>query len=504
AYAHGKINAITVNGQPLLQNISHAPFGPVSGWTWGNGLPHLRAHGLDGEIQLIESAVAQNYGYDAAGQLTQIHQWSQLAPPQNDTVNSYGYDASGRLTQANTQAQLPTGPYAITQGYTYDANGNRSQLSSNSAQTHYAYSANRLTNSTGAAAKTYTYDAAGRMTGDGNYTYSYNTLGRLVTVQSGARNIASYAYNALGQRVSKVGVRFVHDESGHLLGEYDQRGNLIQELVWLEDLPVASLRPGPKGGKTTVAYYIHPDHLGTPRQITDSSNQIVWRWDSPDPFGNALPDENPDNGKGKRNGVFEFNLRFAGQYYDKETGRHQNWWRVYDSGTGRYIQSDPIGLDGGTNRYTYVGGNPLSMTDPEGLMGGGGNHAPAPCKCPIPPVGPPGACVKDNIDIAKDYPAWNPGAMAGLYENVKNHGPWDYKRKGSQYEDFGNFNFGAVTAAMGVSAYGAQNAAGIYQQWNGAAAAGSGIPFLRWPYGDDASDAVQIERGRQYFKCGCK
>lgn len=367
AYAHGKINAITVNGQPLLTNISHAPFGPLSGWTWGNGLPHLRAHGLDGEIQLIESAIAQNYSYDAAGQLTQIHQWSQLAPPQYDTVNSYGYDAGGRLTQANTQAQLPTGPYAATQGYAYDANGNRSQLSSNSALTHYAYSANRLTNSTGASAKTYTYDAAGRMTGDGNYTYGYNALGRLVTVQSGSRNIGSYAYNALGQRVSKTGVRFVHDEFGHLLGEYDQRGNLVQELVWLEGLPVASLRPGPKGGKTTVAYYIHPDHLGTPRQITDSNNQIVWRWDSPDPFGSALPDENPDNGKRKRNGVFEFNLRFAGQYYDRETGRSDNWWRVYDSGTGRYTTSDPIGLAGGVNRYAYVLNDPIGLSDPFGL-----------------------------------------------------------------------------------------------------------------------------------------
>ncbi|MBW8458703.1 MAG: RHS domain-containing protein, partial [Thiobacillus sp.] len=113
--------------------------------------------------------------------------------------------------------------------------------------------------------------------------------------------------------------------------------------------------------------HIHPDHLGTPRQITDSADRIVWRWDSPDPFGNALPDENPDDGKGKKS-LFEFNLRFPGQYYDGETGLHYNYYRDYDPSIGRYTTSDPIGLEGGVNRYAYVGGNPVSFTDPRGLV----------------------------------------------------------------------------------------------------------------------------------------
>lgn len=116
-------------------------------------------------------------------------------------------------------------------------------------------------------------------------------------------------------------------------------------------------------------FYILPDQLGTPRAITDAGNRIVW-WNDPlgEPFGAGAPDEDPD-GDGIR---FTFNLRFPGQYFDSETQLHYNYFRDYDPGTGRYVQSDPIGLAGGINTYSYVNGNPVSYVDPDGLRGGPG------------------------------------------------------------------------------------------------------------------------------------
>ena len=118
---------------------------------------------------------------------------------------------------------------------------------------------------------------------------------------------------------------------------------------------------GSSSGAGNSVYYIQTDHLNTARAITDTTNTVVWSWLS-DPFGSTAANDDPD-GDGS---TFTYNLRFPGQYYDEETGLHYNTTRDYDPQTGRYIQSDSIGLAGGLNTYAYVGGNPLSYVDPTG------------------------------------------------------------------------------------------------------------------------------------------
>jgi len=129
-----------------------------------------------------------------------------------------------------------------------------------------------------------------------------------------------------------------------------------------DSAPVAVTVTDPPPPVAAGVYYVYADHLNTPRVITDGSNKVVWRWDS-DPFGTDAANEDPD-GDGVK---FGYNLRFPGQYYDGETGLHYNYFRDYEPGTGRYAQSDPIGLAGGLNLYGYVANNPLRFVDPFGL-----------------------------------------------------------------------------------------------------------------------------------------
>jgi RHS repeat-associated protein len=108
--------------------------------------------------------------------------------------------------------------------------------------------------------------------------------------------------------------------------------------------------------------YVIDDQLGTPQAVTDKAGTVIWSA-TYDPFGAATVNPDPD-GNGQ---PFTMNLRFAGQYFDAETGLSDNYFRTY-SPNGRYLQSDPTGLSGGVNTFGYVGGNPLVYNDPYGLF----------------------------------------------------------------------------------------------------------------------------------------
>ena len=164
-------------------------------------------------------------------------------------------------------------------------------------------------------------------------------------------------YNALGQRIKKINqdglsTVFHYGPNGELLYEQDASGN-TKAYVWLNGRPLARI------DNDGQIYYYHVDHLGTPQAMTDAAGTTVWKADY-EPFGKATV----------KVGKVENNLRFPGHYYDRETGLHYNYFRDYDPSSGRYLEADPIGLEGGMNLYTYAGGDPITQVDPLGLANG--------------------------------------------------------------------------------------------------------------------------------------
>jgi RHS repeat-associated protein len=308
----------------------------------------VRTLDQDGKVaQLDTGGEFYTYGYDDAMRITSVTNASSA-----QRSWTYGYDNLDRLTSAVSPPR--------NSNWTYDASGNRlSETSTVPATTSNTFAvaptSNRLTSISGSRSSTHGYDNAGNVTSETN-------SGRPISLAS--TTTSTYLYNALGQRIAKsmdgTATYFVYDEAGHLLGEYGSGGALIQETVWLGDTPVATLRPKQGGG--VEVFYLHTDHLNAPRKITRASDgTLMWRWD-PGAFGDTLPDENPQLA-----GSFRYNLRFPGQYYDAESGLSYNYFRDYDSYTGRYLESDPIGLVGGIATYAYGFSNPLTYDDPFGL-----------------------------------------------------------------------------------------------------------------------------------------
>jgi RHS repeat-associated protein len=145
---------------------------------------------------------------------------------------------------------------------------------------------------------------------------------------------------------------FDYGPDGELLSEKRPDGTRLEHL-WHEGRPIVATTG-------TQTAYVYTDQLGTLRLLRNAANgAVLWQWNQAEAFW-----ANPVAGTWA--GVY--NLRFPGQYFDKESGLHYNWFRYYSPDGGRYISSDPIGLDGGNNTYTYVGGNPVSYVDLSGLQ----------------------------------------------------------------------------------------------------------------------------------------
>ena len=365
---------------------------------------------------LSQATSTWSAGYDSAGRLESLTKTTAANAPPDSAA--FEYDANGNLT-SSTRERAGT---SSTRSYATDS-GHNKLLGLEQTTT----GATGITSTS----TTYQYDAAGNLQSDGLHQYHYDSQGRLQSASTGQGADAPttrYAHNALGQRVFKtealygtsstltaedeeepgfiqsianffarlwspklsdaehLGWAYLYDEEGSLLGEYGMGGASSGGQGQFFYLPTAS-GPMPIAAEIDGQLYaIHSDHLNTPRHLTQADGQPAWQWaysaygdEAPTLGAKRFTDETTKPTTGSTSiAPVRFNLRYPGQYFDEETGLHYNWHRSYDPRTGRYSQPDPIGLEGGWNRFLYAEGNPFSYVDPDGkaslpliIIGGG-------------------------------------------------------------------------------------------------------------------------------------
>jgi RHS repeat-associated protein len=173
---------------------------------------------------------------------------------------------------------------------------------------------------------------------------------------------ASYKYDAMGRQAirtltwpSPVTIHSVFDSQGRRIAEYNETtGALIREYIWLGWEPVAVI-------EGSAIFHIRTDHIGRPvfatsRAFNQSSSPGVVVWSATyTPFGGVTTSTGTP-----------ITARFPGQWFQSESGLHQNWMRDYDPTTGRYLEADPLGLIDGASVYGYAGQSPIMNADPSG------------------------------------------------------------------------------------------------------------------------------------------
>ncbi|MCB0074518.1 MAG: hypothetical protein KDE20_23795, partial [Caldilineaceae bacterium] len=184
-------------------------------------------------------------------------------------------------------------------------------------------------------------------------TFTYDPFNRLSGITSSEFGTASYQIAGTGMRAAKTvngqATHFVYGPSAQLYYERNMSSGQTTHHLYLHGQPIGMVRGG-------ELYYVLPDHLGRPEMLTDDSGtQVVWRARLAAFDRHVAIDQ-----------IGGYHLGFPGQYHDQESGFAYNIFRDYDPATGRYLQSDPIDLQGGTNSYAYTDGDPLSFVDPSG------------------------------------------------------------------------------------------------------------------------------------------
>ncbi|HEY1052757.1 MAG TPA: RHS repeat-associated core domain-containing protein [Prosthecobacter sp.] len=268
--------------------------------------------------------------YNLGGEISSWAQQSGASPAQNYNL---GYDAARQLTSMNAPGR--------DFGFTYDFAGNLKTKTLNGSTTSFSHNVlNELQSASPALGedKAYVWDGENRLAGIG-YTgtsrftrFKYDGVGRCVEISEHDGFSVTSVKRFVWSRLERVEER---DGSGNVTRRFFPQGEQI-------------------GG---ASYYYSFDHLGSVREMTDSTGAVRARYDY-DPYGVRT----------KVAGDLEAAKGFTGHYYHAPSGLHLTMYRAYDGKTGRWLSRDPLGENAGLNLYAYVRNGPVNAVDPLGMI----------------------------------------------------------------------------------------------------------------------------------------